>query len=123
MPPSICAFTWSGVTARPQSTAQTTFSTLMVPSPATEISAPGSEEFYLYGTGVQAPPPGTVYHVWLVSDTGTPPTHVGELPYEDGVVFLVVPLDPGAFSDLLVTVEPAGSTPSAPGEVVWSAAA
>ena len=91
--------------------------------PATEISAPGSEEFYLYGTGVQAPPPGTVYHVWLVSGAGTAPTHVGELPYENGVVFLVVPFDPGAFTDLLVTVEPAGSTPSAPGEVVWSAAA
>jgi hypothetical protein len=90
--------------------------------PATEISAPGSEEFYLYGTGVQAPPPGAAYHVWLVSDTGTA-THVGELPYEDGIVFLVVPFDPSAFSDLLVTVEPAGTTPSAPGEVVWSAAA
>jgi hypothetical protein len=89
--------------------------------PATEISAPGSEEFYLYGTGVQAPPSGSVYRVWLVSSTGT--TYGGELPYEDGVVFLVVPFDPSAFTDLLVTVEPAGSTPSAPGEVVWSAAA
>ncbi len=89
--------------------------------PATEISAPGSEEFYLYGTGVQAPPSGSVYRVWLVSNTGT--TYGGELPYEDGVVFLVVPFDPSAFTDLLVTVEPAGSTPSAPGEVVWSAAA
>src|SRR3546814_20797024 len=39
MPPSICAFTWSGLTATPQSTAQTTFSTLTVPSSATETSA------------------------------------------------------------------------------------
>jgi hypothetical protein len=89
--------------------------------PATEISAPGSEEFYLYGTGVQAPPAGSVYGVWLVSDAG--PTYAGELAYENGVVFLVVRLDPSSFTDLLVTVEPAGSTPSAPGEVAWSTAA
>ncbi len=89
--------------------------------PATEISAPGSEEFYLYGTGVQAPPPGSDYGVWLVSDTGA--TYAGELAYESGVVFLAVQVDPSSFTDLLVTVEPAGTTPSAPGEVVWSAAA
>jgi hypothetical protein len=89
--------------------------------PATEISVPGSEEFYLYGTGVQAPPPGSVYRVWLVSETGT--TYAGELPYENGVVFLAVPFDPSSFTELLVTVEPAGSTPSSPGDVVWSAAA
>lgn len=89
--------------------------------PATEISAPGAEEFYLYGTGVQPPPPGSVYRVWLVSDSGT--TSVGELPYEDGVIFLAVPFDPASFTQLLVTVEPAGSVPSSPGTVVWTAAA
>lgn len=89
--------------------------------PATEISAPGAEEFYLYGTDVPAPPPGTAYHVWLASDSGT--TDAGELPYEDGVVFLAVQVDPGSFTDLMVTVEPAGSVPSAPGQVVWTAAA
>jgi hypothetical protein len=62
-----------------------------------------------------------VYGVWLVSDAG--PTYAGELAYENGVVFLVVRLDPSSFTDLLVTVEPAGSTPSAPGEVAWSTAA
>ena len=89
--------------------------------PATEISVPGAEVFYLYGTGVQAPPVGSVYRVWLVSDAGT--TYAGELPYDDGVVFLAVPFDPASFSQLLVTVEPEGSTPSSPGDVVWDAAA
>jgi Anti-sigma-K factor rskA len=91
--------------------------------PATEISAPGADEFYLYGTGIQPPPAGSVYRVWLVSDTGAPPTYAGELPYEDGVVFLKVTFDPASFTGLDVTVEPSDSAPSAPGPVVWSAAA
>jgi hypothetical protein len=89
--------------------------------PATEISTPGAEEFYLYGTGVQSPPAGSVYRVWLVSETGT--TYAGELPCEDGVVFLAVPFDPGSFTELMITVEPAGSSPAAPGDVVWTTAA
>ena len=45
--------------------------------PATEVSAPGQEVFYLYGRGVPAPPAGMVYRVWLVS--GTTPTFVGRV--------------------------------------------
>jgi Anti-sigma-K factor rskA, C-terminal len=90
--------------------------------PATEISAPGAEEFYLYGTGVEGPAPGMVYRVWLVSDGGTA-TYAGELPCEEGVVFLRVPADPASFTELIVTEEPAGSAPTAPGEVVWTGAA
>ncbi|MEO8475587.1 MAG: anti-sigma factor [Actinomycetota bacterium] len=89
--------------------------------PATEISAPGADMFYLYGTGVPAPPGGSSYTVWLRSSSGT--VYAGELPWDDGVVFLAVPFDPGSFTDLLVTIESAGAPPASPGTVVWSAAA
>lgn len=90
--------------------------------PATEISAPGQEVFYLYGHGVPAPPAGMVYRVWLVS--GTTPTYAGEFVPEDGFVNVPIPFDPSGFDSLWVTVAPADSTPAAPtaDEIVWQAA-
>lgn len=86
--------------------------------PAREISAPGEETFYVYGSGVPAPPSGAVYRVWLVASDGT--SYAGELEWVDGEVFLEVALDPSVVHDLLITTEPAGSTPSQPGQVVWA---
>lgn len=90
--------------------------------PATEISAPGQEVFYLYGHGVPSPPPGMVYRVWLVS--GSTPTYVGEFVPEDGFVNLEIHFDPTSYDSLWVTVAPAGSEPVAPAaaDAVWRAA-
>jgi Anti-sigma-K factor rskA len=87
--------------------------------PATEISAPGLAEFYLYGNDVPAPRPGDVYRVWLVS--GTTPTFVGEFLPDDGFVASGVPFDPSRYDGLWITEAVSGSatTPPAPGDAVW----
>lgn len=89
--------------------------------PATEISAPGSEVLYLYGTNVPSPAPGMVYRVWLVS--GNVPTFVGEFLPDDGYVILEVPFDFSIYDALWVTADPESSTPEAPADsdVLWQA--
>ncbi len=90
--------------------------------PTTEISEPGTEVFYLYGTQVPAPAPGMVYRVYLVS--GDAPTYVGQFLPDDGYVNLEVRFDRSVFDALWVTVEPASSQPTTPtsDEALWSAA-
>jgi anti-sigma-K factor RskA len=86
-----------------------------------EITAPGVEEFYVYGDDVPTPPPGSVYRLWAISPTHA--TWLGDfLPQADGLVVLRVRIDPAGFDRLLVTAEPAGSTPSQPGQPVWQTA-
>ena len=88
----------------------------------TEISAPGVEEFYITGTNVPAPPAGTAYRLWL--SEGSDALYLGDfLPSASGTVVLHVQVDPTGADGLLVTVEPIGSTPTAPGQPVWSSAA
>lgn len=89
--------------------------------PATEVSAPGMDHFYVYGESVPSPPAGQVYRLWLVSDDEA--RHVGDfLPASDGTVVLKVEADASAWDRLLVTSEPAGSTPSTPGAPLWASA-
>jgi Anti-sigma-K factor rskA len=90
--------------------------------PATEISAPGQEVFYLYGHGVPAPAAGMVYRVWLVA--GATPTYVGEFVPDDGFVNLELHFDPNSYDSLWVTEAPAGSEHAAPSadEALWQAA-
>jgi Anti-sigma-K factor rskA, C-terminal len=91
--------------------------------PATEISAPGQETFYLYGQDVPSPPAGMEYRVWLVS--GTSATFAGRFLPENGFVALEVHFDPSRFDGLWVTVEPSSSdTSTAPqaSDVLWHAA-
>ncbi len=90
--------------------------------PATEISAPGQEVFYLYGHGVPAPPAGMVYRVWLVA--GTTPTYVGEFVPDDGFVNVELHFDPNSYDALWVTEALAGSEHAAPSadEALWQAA-
>lgn len=90
--------------------------------PATEVSAPGQEVFYLYGRGVPEPAAGMVYRVWLVS--GATPSFVGEFVPDEGYVNLQVPFDPSSYDALWVTEDPDGSEPVAPAETdaVWQAA-
>ncbi|MDP9299656.1 MAG: anti-sigma factor [Actinomycetota bacterium] len=85
---------------------------------AQEISARGVQELYVYGRGVPVPAPGFVYRLWAVSAKDA--THLRDfLPYPDGTVLVRLAVDPSTFDHLLVTVEPADSQPSEPGEPAW----
>jgi hypothetical protein len=90
--------------------------------PATEISAPGRELFYLYGRNVPTPAPGMVYRVWLVA--GATPTYVGEFLPDEGFVNVEIRFDPSRYDTLWVCLAPSGSQRSAPsvGDVLWQAA-
>jgi anti-sigma-K factor RskA len=89
---------------------------------ATEISAPATEKLYIYGTGIPHPPAGTVYRLWA----GSPeqPRYIGDfLPTDDGTLLLEVMLPASSVDALFVTIEPEGSSPGQPGDVVWATAA
>jgi hypothetical protein len=90
-------------------------------APMSEVSAPDAGHFYLLGTDVPPPPPGTVYGIWL-SD-GFEPVFAGEFPWGPGVRVVKVPFDRSRFDRVLVTVEDVGSAPGVPGQPVWEAAA
>jgi hypothetical protein len=90
-------------------------------APMSEVSAPDVGYFYLLGTDVPPPPPGTVYGIWL-SD-GAESVSAGEFPWGPGVHVVKVPFDRSRFDRILVTVEEVGSAPTAPGAPVWEAAA
>ena len=87
--------------------------------PTTEIGAPGSAEFYLYGNDVPSPPAGTVYRVWLVS--GSSPTYVGEFLPDHGFVAIAVGFDPSRYDALWITEATQGSAPTPPsaGDALW----
>lgn len=89
--------------------------------PATEISAPGRELFYLYGRDVPMPAPGMVYRVWLVA--GSTPTYVGEFLPDEGFVNLEIRFDPSRYDTLWVCLAPSGSQQVLPSEsdVLWEA--
>ena len=90
--------------------------------PATEVSAPGMDHFYVYGDDVPTPPPGEVYRLWLVR--GDEAQYVGDfLPAPDGAVVLRVNVDPDGWDRVVVTAEAAGTTPSTPASPAWDAAA
>ncbi len=87
----------------------------------TEISAPGVEEFYVYGHDVPTPAPGHIYRLWAVSTTRA--RWLGDfVPHPDGLVVLRVRIDPSGVDRLVITSEPAASVPSQPGEPVWQTA-
>jgi hypothetical protein len=90
--------------------------------PATEISAPGSAEVYLYGSGVPEPPAGDVYRVWLVDPSGAA-SYIGELRIDDGFAFARLTFDASQVTKILITVEPEDTAPDQPGSVTWSSAA
>jgi hypothetical protein len=90
-------------------------------APMSEVAAPDAEHFYLIGTDVPEPPPGTAYGVWL-SD-GVDAVYAGELPWGPGLRVVRIPFDRSRFDRVLVTVETVGTTPEAPGPPVWEAAA
>jgi hypothetical protein len=90
--------------------------------PATEVSVPGMDHFYVYGDDVPPPQAGDVYRLWLVEADDV--RYVGDfVPAPDGTVVLRVEADPDDWDRVLVTVEPAGSAPTSPGGEVWDDAA
>jgi anti-sigma-K factor RskA len=88
---------------------------------ATEVVAPGVEELYIIGSGIETPPAGLTYRLWTVNEQGE--TWVGDFVPVGGRIVLRVAVDPSTVDDLLVTLEPADSEPSQPGEPAWDAAA
>lgn len=73
---------------------------------------PGEAGVYLLGSGLQAPPDGDVYEVWMFQD-GTPVRATCFVPSADGSVFRFVDAGLGTTEAMAVTVEPS-SCPSAP---------
>jgi hypothetical protein len=89
--------------------------------PASEIVPTNVQELYVAGTDVPAPPDGFTYRLWAVR--GTDETWIGDFLPQNGLVALRIAIDPLAVDHLLVTLEPAGSEPSEPGETAWPDAA
>jgi len=73
---------------------------------------PGEAGVYLLGSGLQTPPDGDVYEVWMFQD-GTPVPATCFVPSADGSVFQFVDAGLGTTEAMAVTVEPS-SCPSAP---------
>ena len=88
--------------------------------PITEISRPGTQRFYLVGRDVPMPPHGTVYRVWLLS--GTHATWATDFVPEPGMMVVALEFDPSLYDRILISVEPAGSTPGTPELAVWQTA-
>ncbi|MEO8424698.1 MAG: anti-sigma factor [Actinomycetota bacterium] len=86
----------------------------------TEISRPGTELFYLVGTDVPMPPEGTVYRVWLLS--GTQAMWATDFVPEPGMMVVTLEFDPSLYDRILISVEPAGSTPDTPEIALWQTA-
>jgi Anti-sigma-K factor rskA, C-terminal len=88
--------------------------------PITEISHPGTERFYLVGNEVPMPPEGAVYRVWLLS--GTRATFATDFVPDPGMTVVELEFDPSLYDRILISVEPAGSTPDTPEIPVWQTA-
>ena len=88
--------------------------------PITEISKPGTQRFYLVGSDVPMPPDGTVYRVWLLS--GTQATWATDFVPQPGMMVVTLEFDPSRYDRILISVEPAGSTPDTPELAVWQTA-
>lgn len=88
--------------------------------PITEISQPGTQRFYLVGKDVPMPPDGTVYRVWLLS--GSRATWATDFVPEPGMMVVTLEFDPSLYDRILISVEPAGSTPHTPELAVWQTA-
>lgn len=91
------------------------------PAPVSTVSAPDVGHFFLVGSDVPPPPPGSVYGVWL-SD-GVDAVFAGTFEPQPGVTVVRVEYDRSRFDRVLVTVEASGETADEPGQVVWEAVA
>ncbi len=67
---------------------------------------PGEPGLYLLGSGLEAPPEGMVYEVWMIQG-GTPIPGTCFAPAEDGSLFTFVDAELGSTDTMAVTIEPA----------------
>jgi hypothetical protein len=72
------------------------------------------------GNDVPVPPEGTVYRVWLLS--GAQATYATDFVPEPGMMVVELEFDPSLYDRILISVEPAGSTPDTPEIAVWQTA-
>jgi hypothetical protein len=61
-----------------------------------------------------------VYRVWLLS--GTQATWATDFVPEPGMMVVALEFDPSRYDRILISVEPAGSTPDTPEIAVWQTA-
>jgi hypothetical protein len=88
---------------------------------AKELVPPGVEELYVFGRDVPAPPAGAIYRLWTVDPQGRE-SWVGDFAPIDGDFVLRIAVDPATVDRVLITIEPADSEPSEPGDTAWAAA-
>ena len=67
---------------------------------------PGEPGVYLLGSGLEAPPEGSVYEVWMIRD-GAPTPGTCFRPSGDGSLFEFLDAELGSTDTMAVTVEPA----------------
>jgi anti-sigma-K factor RskA len=80
---------------------------------------PGSDETLLVGAGLEAPPEGQTYELWVISD-GTP-VPGGTFEPSDGQVVVRLPADPSDADLMAVTIEVDGGVDAPTGEILYSA--
>jgi Anti-sigma-K factor rskA len=83
----------------------------------TGIVHPGVEDFYLQGSHVPPPRPGTVYHVWVAD--GSSYRHLGRFFPEDGFVLIELRLDPTRYQQIVISEQPESVTSGTPENVRW----
>jgi anti-sigma-K factor RskA len=83
----------------------------------TGIVHPGVEDFYLQGSHVPLPPPGTVYHVWVAD--GSSYRHLGRFVPEDGFVLIELRLDPTRYEQIVISEQPESVASGTPQNVRW----
>jgi len=81
---------------------------------------PGVEDFFLEGSHVPPPAPGTVYHVWGAS--GTSFEHLARFVPEDGLVVVELRIDPTRYDQIVISEQPEDVTEGPPQHVTWNSA-
>jgi hypothetical protein len=90
------------------------------PVPVGQVTSyvhPGVEDFFLEGSHVPPPAPGTVYHVWVAN--GTSYHHLTSFVPEDGLVVRELEIDPTRYDRILISEQPEGVTQGPPEHVTW----
>jgi hypothetical protein len=83
----------------------------------TGVAHPGVEDFYLEGSHVPDPAPGTVYHVWVAS--GSTYRHLRRFVPDAGFVLIELRLDPTRYDQIVISQQPEDVTAGPPQKVLW----
>jgi hypothetical protein len=83
----------------------------------TGVVHPGVEDFYLQGSHVPPPRPGTVYHVWVAD--GSSYQHLGRFVPDDGFVLIELRLDPTRYQQIVISEQPESVASGTPQNVRW----